>query len=121
MRRANRKRRGAALLEVIVALTILATSGATVVALMAQSADAVRRARETETEIRRASAFFDAVALWTREDLDRHLGSREQGPWRMRVDRPEQTIYAVTLTDSLGARSLLSTVLFRPEPARAAP
>ncbi len=121
MRRANASRPGAALLEVIVALTILATSGATVVTLMAQSSHAVRRARETETELRRASALFDAVALWTRDDLDRHLGSRRQGPWMMHVDRTAQTLYSVALTDSLGARDLLNTTLFRPEPARAAP
>ena len=112
---------GAALLEVLIALTILATAGATVVALSAQSAQVVRQAREGERELREAGAFLDAVALWPRDDLDRHLGTREQHPWRMRVDRAAPTLYVVTLTDSTGSRELLRTSVFRPEATRGTP
>lgn len=108
-------RAGAALLEVLVAMTILATAGATVVAFANDAAQTLQRARETETEMRHASALLDAVALWPREDLDRHLGSHAQGPWRMRVDRPTPTLYNVRLTDSTESRELLQTTLFRPD------
>jgi hypothetical protein len=114
----RRKRRGAVLLEALVALVILASAGAAVAALAVESGQAVQRTRSTEAELRRANAFFGIVALWPREDLDRHFGEHQQGPWRLRVQRTSSTIYAITLTDSLGARPLLRTVLYRPEPIR---
>lgn len=107
-------RRGAVLLEAIAALTILATAGAAVVAMAAQSARAVEHARLADAESLRASTFFDAVFLWPREDLDRHLGVREQGSWLMAVDRPSRHLYVVTLADSAGRAILLRTVLYRP-------
>ena len=114
----RRKRRGAVLLEALVALVIMASAGATVAALAVENGEAVQRARSTEAEARRADAFFALVALWPRDDLDRHLGEHQQGPWRLRVERPSLTIYAITLTDSLGMRALLRTVLYRSEPTR---
>ena len=88
-RKAGHARAGAVLLEVIIALAILATAGATI------------------------------TALWPRADLDRHLGERTQGHWRMRVDRPTPTLYVVTLTDGASNVELLRTALFRPEPSHA--
>jgi type II secretory pathway pseudopilin PulG len=117
----RRRRKGAILLEALVALVIMASAGAAVAALAVESSQAVRRTRSTEAELRRADAFFALVALWPREDLDRHFGEHQQGPWRLRVERPTLTTYAITLTDSLGARALLRTVLYRPEPPRDAP
>lgn len=106
-------RRGAALLEVLVALTILVVTGAAILGLANEAAGTLRRARAREAEIRRASALFDAVTLWPREDLDRHLGERVQGPWWLRVDRPELTLYTIVLRDSLGQDELLRTAVYR--------
>ena len=117
----ERTRRGMTLLEVLVALAILASAGLALVTLGGVSWRAVRVAREADRSLREANAFFEAVALWPREDLDRHLGARVQGPWRMRVDRPAPTLYVVTLADSSGRLTLLETALFRPEPPHAAP
>lgn len=111
-------RRGAVLLEAIVALTILAVAGAAMVALANDSARAVARATAADAAMRRASAFLDAVALWPREDLDRHLGRREQGDWLMTIDRPAENLYSVTLADSSGTRVLLRTELYRAEVSR---
>ena len=119
--RERRARRGAALLEALVAVVILTTAGTAVVGLAIESGRVAERARATETELRRADAFFELVTLWPREDLDRHLGEHQQGPWRLRVDRVSPRLYALTLADSLGARALLRTALYRPEPASDAP
>jgi|SRR5664279_258110 len=119
MRRAER--RGAVLLEAMVALAILASAGVTVVSLAAESARAVERARVAERELRAANAFMSAVSLWTREDLDRHLGDRRQGRWIMRVDRPRPNLYTAALADSATRAPLLRTSLFRPETQHAAP
>jgi type II secretory pathway pseudopilin PulG len=118
-RRASTPRTGAVLLEVVVALTILVTAGATLIALASESTRAVRHAHAAAVEMREANALFEAVALWPRADLDRHLGERAQGRWRMRVDRPTPTLYVVMLTDSVSNVEVLRTALFRPEPSGA--
>lgn len=117
----TRARSGMTLLEVLVALAILGVAGAALMGLATESWRAVRTAREADTSLREASAFFDAVALWPREDLDRHLGDRAQGPWRMRVDRPTSALYVVTLADSTSGLTILETSLFRPEVPRETP
>lgn len=116
---ARRVRRGAALLEVVIALTVFAIAGTAMVTLTAETLTAVRRAREADTELRQVNALLGAVALWTRDDLDRHLGGRTQGRWRMRVDRPGTSLYVVVLSDSTDTREILRTSLFRPELANA--
>ena len=105
---------GAVLLEVLVALAILSVAGTGFVLATTESARAVARAREHDRELRRASAFLDAVALWPRADLDRRLGERRQGAWWLRVDRPDRRLYTVALFDSAGTE-LLRTALFRPD------
>lgn len=107
------ERRGIVLLEAIIAMTILAVAGAAVVALATDAARAVDRAQVADAATARASAFLDAIALWPREDLDRHLGTRNEGVWRLIVDRPTSTLYSVELADSTGTHVLLHTVLYR--------
>lgn len=114
--RGDSQPRGAALLEVIVALAILATAGVSAVHLVSESAHAVGATRASEEEIRRASAFLDAVSLWSRTDLDRRLGSRPQGGWRLYIERSGTLLYRVTLTDTATDRVLLATTLFRDPP-----
>lgn len=110
-----RARSGAVLLEVVVALTILVVAGAAVVAAASEATAAIGRARAADRDTRAASAFLEVVSLWTREDLDRHLGTRPQGAWRMRVEHPADALYTTTLTDGSTGRLILATSLFRPE------
>lgn len=115
----RRGRAGAALLEAIVALAILAGAGVALVTLTTRTGAVVQRAREADREAREASAFLEAVALWPRDDLDRRLGERPQGRWRLRVDRPHPTLSVAVLTDSTGSREILRTSLYRPVPVDA--
>lgn len=110
-------RRGLVLLEVIVGLTILAVSAATMVALAAASLRAVARAVAANDDVVRADDFLQAVALWPRADLDRHLGDRAEGEWQMRIERVNSNLYTVDLYDS-AARPVLHTSLFRPVDAK---
>ena len=114
-------RKGIALLEALVALVILTTAGAAAVTMAAEAARDVRRARQAESAMRAANALFAAVSLWSRDDLDRHLGDRPQGAWVMRVDRPAPTLYVATLTDTATHIELLRTSLFRPETSHVSP
>jgi prepilin-type N-terminal cleavage/methylation domain-containing protein len=110
-----RRRGGFTLIEVLVALVLVASMAAAVASLASTNANVVARAREADREARDASAFLDMVALWPREDLDRHLGEHEQGAWRLRVAHPAPSLYTATLLDSSGRRPLLATALYRPD------
>lgn len=114
MRRKTRV--GVVLLETIVALTILTVAALASVAMVRQGIDTVHRAQDLERDVRKASTFMDAIALWPRTDLDRHLGNRAEGPWRLSIDRPVPTLYLVALSDSLSHRELVRTALYRPVP-----
>ncbi|MHB1329012.1 MAG: hypothetical protein ACYC2K_12510 [Gemmatimonadales bacterium] len=108
-------RSGIALLEAIIGVTILSVAGLAVVAATANTIAAVRTALEVEEQSRAAGAFMHSVALWTRADLERRLGDRPQGSWRLHIDRLSEDRYFIRLSDSTERRNpLLETVLFRP-------
>ena len=116
MRPRGSARPGVVLLETLVALAILGAAGAALATLAVSATDAVHRAERLDTDVRRASAFLDVVALWPREDLDRHLGTRPQGEWILDVQHVAPTLYVVAIADSGDARPLLRTALYRAEP-----
>jgi type II secretory pathway pseudopilin PulG len=115
----GRARSGVILLEVLVALAVLGTAGAALAAMSVAANDAVSRAQRLDDDVRRASALLEAVALWPREDLDRHLGARPQGEWTLEVQRPAPTLYTLSIADSGDGRALLRTALYRPIPRAA--
>ena len=109
------------LLEVMVAMVILGVAGTASVLGAREALSAVERARTLDAEMRSAAALMSAATLWTREDLDRHLGFREQGPWLLWVGRPEPDLYEVAVTDTTAARNpVLRTFLFRADSLREA-
>lgn len=112
--RAKSREAGTALLEALVALTVLVTVSATVTALAAQSLHAVGATYEADRHVRRADRFFRSVSLWSAADLDRHLGDRRQAEWWMRTDRPEAHLYRVSLRVAEDAPEFLWTILYRP-------
>lgn len=91
------RRAGAVLLEVLVAMTIFGIAAAAALARAAGARRAVGIAREAEARTVAASAFLDRVALWPREDLDRHLGSHRQGPWLLDIERHGAALYSLAL------------------------
>lgn len=109
------------LLEALLALVILATAGAATVTMVAEAAHDVQRIQDAEKNLRAASSFLDVVSLWSRDDLDRHLGNRMQGVWLMRVDRVTPTLYVASLADTATKAELLRTSLYRPEALHATP
>src|SRR5918992_1943043 len=78
-----RRRRGAALLEVLIGLTVLAIAGVALLALLAQVTDGAHRQHLRDVETGAASARLEAVALWTREQLDARMGSSPLADWTL--------------------------------------
>ena len=106
-------RRGAALLEALVALALLGTIGSAAAWSATEWLHGVDRMRLREREQRSAARLLTAISLWPRDDLDRHLGDRRQGPWRVRIDRPAPTMYVVAIADSAQGATILKTALYR--------
>jgi len=105
--------RGAVLLEVLAALTIFSLSAAGTLSLLTQVSETERRLQFQERRLADQERLMAAYSLLSRIDLDRRLGSRAVGNYLVEVQRPEQTLYRVTIGDSSGID--LATLLYRPD------
>jgi len=109
-------RRGAVLLEVLVALAILSIAGLSLVTFLdaglANERDAVIRERELADEDR----LLAALTLLKRSDLDQRLGRHPLGDFVVDIARPERTLYRIALSrgESPQAEELV-TVIYRAE------
>jgi type II secretory pathway pseudopilin PulG len=107
---------GATLLEVIVALAVLASATAAAAASAIQSQHALQRSMAAETELLTAHRLLDAVALWPRETLEQRFGARRQGPFLLSISGSATGVFEVAVLDSNGTRELLSTSIYRRGP-----
>jgi len=112
--------RGVALLEVLVAILLIAVAGLGLVELVSGNIRAVTTASEREMELADMSRLLTAHTLLTRADLDLRLGAREVGPYVVRVQRPETQLYRIAVARA-ATPSIedLVTVVFRAEVNRA--
>lgn len=101
------------LLEAVIAIAILAVAGTSAAWLAADSVRLVNRAHQTEATVLRAERLLDAVLLWPREDLDRHLGESTQGEFRLVVHRDSRRLYHAAVRDTVRQEVLLRTSLYR--------
>lgn len=106
-------RRGMTLVEVTVAIAILGIGGVAYLAVVSTSLRRVEAARQQEQSFAAAAALLAAASLWPREDLDRRLGDRPQGPWRLVIERESPKLYSVAIRDTATGSTLLSTSLYR--------
>lgn len=114
---ASRARGGAALLEVLVALTIFSVAGVSALQLLAQLTASQAQSQARELRLADADRLMTAMSLLTRADLDLRLGRREVGPWIVEVQRPRGALYRVEI--GTGGAPDLTTLLYRPEPPSA--
>lgn len=108
----TRQRSGVALLEVVAAVAILGVAAVVLTSIAQGSLIALARAEARDEERRQARALLEAMFLWSPDDLDRHLGRREQGRWIMQIDRMNDALYGITLRDSL-ENAIIATFLYR--------
>lgn len=112
--------RGAALLEVLVAVVILAAAGMSAIELLGESTRQLGVAIEREREMIEAARVLTAATLLDRDDLDRRVGDRTVAGFTVNVQRPEPALYRIAVRASpsdsaVGAPpELLVTVVHRP-------
>jgi type II secretory pathway component PulJ len=111
-----RNRQGIALLEVLVAMVILATAGLALVEFVGYGMRAEREARLRETTLAGEERLLAALTLLKVHELDQRIGRRQVGEFIIDVQRPEPSLYrvALALEESPGVEELV-TVVYRPE------
>jgi hypothetical protein len=108
-----------ALLEVLVALLILATAGLALTELVASGLRAERDSRAREELLKTEERVLAALTLLKRSELDQRLGRRLIGEFLVDIQRPEATLYRIALLQEQSPHSEdLVTVVYRAEPAR---
>lgn len=107
--------RGFALLEALVALTLITTVGVSVVVLGQTALLTEQKAAAAEVQFADADRLLSAVSLLRRGELDQRLGTNQVGEFAVTIERPEPRLYRVSLArQSAPERTLLVTVVFRP-------
>lgn len=91
------RERGAVLLEVLAAVLILGLAGLALVELVAAGVRAEAAAAVREREIGDMDRLLAAHTLLARADLDRRIGGREVGPYRVAIERPEPGLYRIAV------------------------
>lgn len=112
-RRSSALRPGVSLLEAVLALALLSIASMGLAAAVADGGAAVSRSIAREQDLLAASRFLELVVLWPASDLERRLGTRQQGPWYLTIERRSPVIYDIVLADS-NHRPLLQTATYRP-------
>lgn len=114
-----RNRRGVVLLEVLVALLVLASAGIALVEVVSAGLRGEREAREREQTIAAEERVLAALTLLNRGELDQRLGRRAIGEFIVDVQRPEKTLYRIALCQHRSPHvEDLVTVVYRREEAR---
>lgn len=109
--------RGVALLEVILALALLAAAGTALVAALGASLRSEGRLRRREATLLAADRVLTAMTLLSRSDLDRRIGRHEVRGFVVAVQRPQPTLYRVAVSEALSPQvETLVTVVYRPDP-----
>lgn len=108
-------RDGVALIEVLVALVILALTGISTVTYASAVADARTFGVERELELERAENLMIEHVLLDHRDLIRRLGARRAGEFVVWIDRPRPALFRVGVARSDRPEvELLATLVHRP-------
>jgi len=111
-----RSERGVALLEILVALVILATAGAGLMELVGAGLRGEHEARAREVTLANEERLLAALTLLRRHELDQRLGRRVLGEFIVDVQRPEPTLYRIAVLQQTSPQvEDLVTVLYRAE------
>lgn len=108
-------RGGSALLDVVVALTLLGLSGVALIAVVDQTVRTMRGVAFVERETRLAARELDRFVLYDRSQLVSLTGRRELRGWSVHVDQIDSDLFDVAIARSDTSPPLLRTTLYRPD------
>ena len=106
---------GSALLDVVVALTLLGSSGVALIALVGQTARTMRAVAFTERETRLAARELDRFVLYDRAQLLAMAGRHELRDWSLDVEQVDPDLFDVTIARSDTGPPLLRSTVYRPD------
>jgi hypothetical protein len=111
-----RDERGVALLEALVALTILSAAGLVLLDLVGSGLRAEHDARAREQTLAVEERVLVALTLLKRNELDLRLGRHSIGELVVDIQRPEPTLYRIALVQASSPEvEDLVTVVYRKE------
>src|SRR5689334_19497258 len=108
-------RRGSALVEVLVALVLLAVGGVALITMLGQTGRTMRTTRETERRTARASAVLLRFAAMDRATLVASIGRHDVDGLRAQIVEPNPELFEVAVAEFDTSAVLLRTVLYRPD------
>jgi Tfp pilus assembly protein PilV len=111
----KQRRAGTTLIEVLVALVLLATAGTGFITLLGQTAHSMRGVRDTERLVNLASAQLDQLVLFDRAQLAARQGRAPLGRWSLEVIQRTPELFDVSIAATDTSAALLSTTLYRPD------
>jgi type II secretory pathway pseudopilin PulG len=101
------------LLEVVVALAVLATAGVALLQLANQAQSGLVETQRTVEQFSAAEQLAGQIEVWTRDELIRRLGYRRNGIWYLNVNQTSGVVFHIAILDSL-QRPVLTTAVLRP-------
>jgi Tfp pilus assembly protein PilV len=107
--------KGVALLEVLVAITLLAVAGVGWMSLVHESARAARNAAARDADMQSASATLRHISLWTPSELAAHVGRTRHDGYDVTVSPLAASLWSITVADTLTGATLLATSRYVPE------
>ena len=111
-----RDKRGVALLEVLVAVVVLATAGMMLVECVGAGLRGERDARAREATLAAEERLLTAHTLLRRTELDQRIGRHVIGEFIVDVQRPEATLYRIAMLQQQSPQMEdLVTVVYRAE------
>jgi Tfp pilus assembly protein PilV len=111
---ASQPRRGSALIEVLIALVLLAIAGTGLVTLLGQTGHSMRSTLEAERTTRRAAAELDRLSLLDGHELLALVGQRQSHGWAIDITASAPGLFDVRIAESDTSAALLQTTLYRP-------
>jgi Tfp pilus assembly protein PilV len=111
----RRARRGAALIETLIALVVLAFAGAGMISLLAETLARVHDLHARERDTAAAARALETMASFSRAELRARVGVTRQPTVWVEINQSAPALFDVIARDTLVRAELLRTTIYRPD------
>jgi Tfp pilus assembly protein PilV len=108
-------RRGTAIIEVLVALVVLAVAGTALVSMLGQTQASVNLTHRREHEVEPAVQLLDEALTMSHAELEARIGSTRRRGFTLTISAAAPSLYALEVADTASGAVLLRTALYRPD------